>query len=38
MSSYTEVEERNLRVVRQFAGDSTQVDDLRQSIDELGQP
>lgn len=27
-----------LRVIRQFAGDSTQVDDLRQSIDELGQP
>jgi hypothetical protein len=27
-----------LRVVRQFAGDSTQVDDLRQSIDELEQP
>lgn len=26
-----------LRVVRQFAGDSPQVDDLRRSIDELGQ-
>jgi hypothetical protein len=27
-----------LRVVRQFAGDSTQVDDFRRSIDKLGQP
>ncbi|GAA4513949.1 hypothetical protein GCM10023191_081790 [Actinoallomurus oryzae] len=26
-----------LRVVRQFAGDSVEVDDLRKSIDELGQ-